>query len=127
MGERVREVAGGQEEHVAAQLLGAAAHELAEGAVLGVGPDDREATRCAAASRKLSGTRTPWSSTSPSSGTMRSLRLVAGQRKQELRELDVVVVSEGGLRAAEAAEVAARRGAVLTDVGVAEAVGCAAR
>ena len=40
--EPVREVAGGDEEHVASELLGAAAHELPEGAVLAVRADDRE-------------------------------------------------------------------------------------
>ena len=51
------------------------------------------------------------------------LAVVAGQRQQQLGELDVVVVAEGGVGAAEAAEVAAQARRRLDRVRRAEVVG----
>ena len=97
VGERVREVAGGEEQRVAPELLGAAAHELAQRAVLGVGADDREATRSSRRAGSSAARGRPSRGTSPSSGTTLQLAVVAGQRQQELGERHVVVVAEGDL------------------------------
>ena len=60
-------------------------------------------------------------------GHQLELAVVAGQGEQQLGERHVVVVAEGDLRAAEAAEVAAQARRRLHHVRVAEAVGCAGR
>ena len=119
--ERVREVAGGEEQRVPPQLLGAAPHELAEGTVLAVGAHDGERDDAAHAQEAQRHEHAPVEHV----GVVRhhaQLLGVAGERQEQLGEREVVVVAEGGVRTAEPSEVAVQPGSRAHDVGVAEAV-----
>ena len=68
--------------------------------------------------RKLSGTRTPWSSRSLLAGREGHVPVAAGEREQKVDERGVVVEANDDLGAAEAAEVAREVAATLDDVSV---------
>ena len=115
------EVAGGQEQRVAPQFLGAASHQLPERAVLGVRAHDGEAHDPVGVQETERDHDAPVQHV-PVVGYDAELAVVSRERQQELRELHVVVVAERGLRAAEAAEVAAQPRGGLDGVRGAEVV-----